>query len=105
MAREHSKHAIQGIRAHIDGSHQTELGKAGGNYNELYRVIKDPGGRRDEKESDENEEHEPDNTKKGKSDIEEKETGDYKQISYSLLQKIGLPERSVKPIIDSLFTY
>ena len=95
MAREHSKHAIQGIRAHIDGSHQTELDKAGGNYSELYRVIKDPSGRREEKGPDDNVEHKPDNTKKGKSDIEEKETGDYKQISYSLLQKIGLPERSV----------
>ena len=95
MAREYSKHAIQGIRAHIDGSHQTELDKAGGNYSELYRVIKDPGGRRDEKEPDDNEEQKPDNTKKGKSDIEEKEIGDYKQISYSVLQEIGFPERFV----------
>ena len=95
MAREHSKHAIQGIRAHIDGSHQTELGKAGGNYNELYCVIKDPGGRREEKESDDNEEHKPDNSEKRKSEIGEKEIGDYKQISYSVLQEIGFPERFV----------
>ena len=92
MARDHLKHATQGIKAHIEGYHQAELENAGGNSTALFRVLKDSDGRRDEKDQLSvgcQEEQVP---------VEEKKIGDYKLVPFTILQERGFPDRFVPQI-------
>ena len=91
MARDHAKHATQGIKVHIEGFHQTELDNADGNLTVLFRVLKDSDGRRDVEDLDQHSGKSQDN----QAAVEEKEIGDYKLVPFSILQERGLPDRFV----------
>ena len=95
MARDHLKHATQGIKAHIEGYHPAELDNAGGNLTVLFRVLKDSNGRKDEEDLDQHSGSCLDEQAPGAAPAEEKEIGDYKLVPFPLLQERGLPDRFV----------
>ena len=90
MARDHLKHATQGIKAHIEGYHQAELDNAGGNLTVLFRVLKDSDGRREDEDLDQ---HTIRSQDEQAAAVEEKEIGDYKLVPFTILQERGFPER------------
>ena len=95
MARDHLKHATQGMKAHIEGYHQAELDNAGGNLTVLFRVLKDSDGRRDMEDLDKLGEGKSVGSQNQQAAVEEKEIGDYKLVPFTILQERGLPDRFV----------
>ena len=95
MARDHVKHATQGMKAHIEGYHQAELDNAGGNLTLLFCVLKDSDGRRDGEDLDEHVQLNSVGSQDQQTAVEEKEIGDYKLMPFTILQERGLPDRFV----------
>ena len=94
MAREHQKHATQGIRAHIEGYHQAELLKSGGNVDVHFRVLKDSdGSKKDEEGIHGKGETSSLSSKDDMVAIEEKEVGDFKLVPFTMLRERGFTER------------
>ena len=91
MARDHLKHATQGIKAHIEGYHPAELDNAGGNLSMLFCVLKDSDGRRDEDNLDQH----GGSCQDKQAPAEAREIGDFKLVPFTILQDRGLPDRFV----------
>ena len=102
MARDHAKHATQGMKAHIEGYHQAELDNAGGNLTLLFCVLKDSDGRRDVEDLDEHVQGNSVGSQDQQAAVEEKEIGDYKLMPFTIFQERGLPDRFVCQNLISL---